>query len=277
VQLKLREDAVGPTQFTVHTDVFEGPLDLLLYLVRRDGVDLMDLQVAVVADAYLSFLGQMDALDLSLAGDWLLMAATLIHLKSLELLPRPPTWVDDDDAEDPRERLARQLRDHEALKLRALVIGSLDRVGEQVAVRAPANADDDGRPVDAGLDAFGLLDVFFGLLKRASAPEPVHTLAEGGPDIGTLCRHILAALPRAGSVADLANLLEVLPTIGERVVTFIGVLEMTRLGWLDVTQDAHLAVVRVERMAEEGTIDLAVLLGLETPAPGEDDQMALPL
>ena len=119
----------APAPWTVHTEVFEGPLDLLLYLVRRDGVDLERLQVHRICDAYLDYLERMRSLRLNVAADYLVMAATLVHLKSLSLLPRSPTPVTEDgEEEDPAEALAQRLLEYqrfkeasEALEQRAMV------------------------------------------------------------------------------------------------------------------------------------------------------------
>ena len=94
--------------WTIVTDVFEGPLDLLLYLVKRDGVDLRALKLAAIADAYLTYLDQMRAVDLAIASEYLVMAAQLVHLKSLELLPRLPAGLE----EDPAEQLAQRIQEY---------------------------------------------------------------------------------------------------------------------------------------------------------------------
>lgn len=278
MQLVLPESPADPAErpwFTVHTDVFEGPLDLLLHLVHREGIDLGRLEVARIADAYLAYLDRMRALDLSIASDWLVMAATLVHLKSLELFPRLPTPVDE-DAPDPREVLAEQLREYERVRVQAEALGLRPMLGRDRFARARQASDDAaGRPVASPVDAFGLLDVLFEVLARGGAPEPVVLLAEGGPDVGSCCRRVLTALGGRGGTGELGAMLRSLPHRPERVVTFVGVLEMARLGWLDVAQEAHLGPVRVEQLVDDEVIDLALVLGWDEPEPGE--QMTLPL
>jgi len=131
--------ATGPVVFTVHTDVFDGPLDLLLHLVQRDGISLARLQISRIANAYLAYLDQMRALDLSIAADWLVMAATLIHLKALELLPRPPSILAEDEP-DPRDTLLEQLREYERIKGAAGALDQLQQVGRDVFTRMPERA-----------------------------------------------------------------------------------------------------------------------------------------
>lgn len=246
--------------WTVHTDVFDGPLDLLLYLVERDGIDLRRLAVRRVADSYLAYLDRMRELNLSLAGDYLLMAATLVHLKSLELLPRPPTLLE--EQEDPREELARRLREYQRYREAADHLEGQPLVGRDTFVREPLEVPEDDRPLVAGVDAFGLLDVYWELLKRAATPEPVvDFVLESGPDFPTCCRRVLQALGGRGGRGELGGLLRALTSRPERVVTFVAVLEMTRLGWLTVEQKVHLGPVDVLQVVESDEIDLGILTG----------------
>ncbi|MBX2800915.1 MAG: segregation/condensation protein A [Myxococcales bacterium] len=244
--------------------MFEGPLDLLLYLVKRDGVDLMDLEICSIADAYVAYLEQMRALDLSLAADWLVMAATLVHLKSLELLPRKPTMVVEDEV-DPRERLRVQLQDYERVKATASALDDRQRLGRDSFSRAAQQVKGNARPVVASVDAFGLLETYFELLARRDRPEPVVELKTSGPDVGACCRRVLSSLGGVGGTRDLRVLLQPLQSPAERVVTFVGVLEMTRLRWLDVVQEVHLGPASVKQLLELEQMDLALVLGEEDP------------
>lgn len=247
--------------WTVHTEVFDGPLDLLLYLVERDGIDLKKLEVRRIADSYLAYLDRMRELNLSIAGDYLLMAATLVHLKSLELLPRPPVLVTE-EPEDPREELARRLREYQRHRAAADALESRPWVGRDTHVRPPLEIDSAERPLVAGVDAFGLLDVYFEVLKRAASPEPrVAFELESGPDFSNCCRKVLGMLGGLGGRAELGTVLRTFQQKAERVVTFVGVLEMCRLGWLGLTQLAHLGPVDVEQLVDDESIDLGILSG----------------
>ena len=101
--------------YKVELDIYNGPMDLLLYLIRREEVEITDLPVARIADQYIEYLDVLKALDIELAGEFVVMAATLLELKSRALLPRPPELEDEDEAEDPRETLIRQLIDQGAI------------------------------------------------------------------------------------------------------------------------------------------------------------------
>lgn len=264
----------GSVAFTVHTDVFDGPLDLLLHLVKRDGISLARLEVSRIADAYLAYLDQMRELDLAIAADWLVMAATLVHLKALELLPRPPAILEDDQT-DPRDALLAQLVDYERIKLAASGLDGRPQVGRDVFVRLGEPPPQSDRPWISPVDAFGLLDILHEVLARAAVPEPVVRLGDGGPNINLCCRRVLSALGGKGGTFDLAGMLRTLRSRAERVITFIAVLEMARLGWLDVEQTVHLGPVHVAQLVESAEIDVDKVMGEERVSAGE--QLDLPL
>jgi len=252
--------AMGPAVagWTIHTDVFDGPLDLLLYLVKRDGVDLRRIDVRQITDSYLAYLERMRELNLSLAGDYLVMAATLVHLKSLELLPRLPTVVEDE--EDPREALARQLREYAKARDLADKLDARPRVGRDVFTR-PAAGVSGQRPVEPGVDLFGLLDLYCDLLMKAEAPDPVVELFVPSIDFAGTCRSVLSALGGKGGTGELTGMLRSLPTRGQRVVAFIAVLEMIKQRWIGVEQTTHLGEVKLTQLIEDEQIDLQAVTG----------------
>lgn len=256
--------------FTIRTSVFDGPLDLLLYLVKRDGIPLERVEVGRIADAYLEWIGRVRQLDLSVAADFLFLAATLVHLKSLHLLPRPPAALDPDEP-DPRDALIAQLVEYEAVQRMARALDTRPQVGDTVHLRPPRETDRGPAPLARG-SAFALLDLYHELLMRGGPPEVKFDAEGSGPDFGSCCRRVVRLLAESGGAADLAALLAPLASRGLRVVTFVGVLEMTRLQWLDLVQERHLGPVTVERRVDESAIDWAVLEGT-----GPDGQLDLPL
>ena len=247
--------------FAVHTEVFDGPLDLLLYLVKKDGVDLRLVSVARVADAYLEYLDRMRELNLGVAGEYLVMAATLVHLKSLDLLPRPPTSTvaEETSTVDPREVLVRRLLDHQRFREAALQLDDRPQVGRDVFTREPADVSDEPRPLVAGVDAFGLLDLYHAILVRRSTPEPTYDVSTSGLDLETCCTRLLARLTAAGGRGELGELLRAVVVRLERVLTFLSVLEMARLRWVTLEQAEHLGPVWVERVV--GDVDLKDVVG----------------
>lgn len=245
--------------WTVHTDVFDGPLDLLLYLVKRDGVDLRSVPVAEIATSYLAYLDRMRELNLSVASDYLVMAATLTWLKSRELLPRPPTPIDEDE-EDPKEALARRLEAYERVKEGAENLDALVWVDRDVFKREPEPLTDETRPWIPGTDAFGLLEAYHQVLVRASTPPPSFTILRSGLSIVSTCRVILGHLNGSGNQADLGDLLRLFDSRAERVVAFIGTLEMARQQWVRLEQRRHLAPVVVTALINPNA-DLSAITG----------------
>ena len=244
--------------WTVHTDVFEGPLDLLLYLVRRDGIDVRKLEVARIADAYLEFLDHLRELNLSVAGEYLVMAATLIHLKSLELLPRLPTPIDEDEP-DPREALARQLADYQRYRQAAEKLDALPRLGRDVFERPAEDGEDGG--IEVPFDAFGLLDVYRELLARADLPEPeVRFEVEVGRSMADAARALLDVLAHHGDV-DFGELVPSMHPRADRVITFICSLEMIRLHWISAEQRSHLGTITLRAIVDPNRADLGALSG----------------
>lgn len=158
--------------YSVELDLFEGPLDLLLHLVRRHELDILDIPIAFVAEKYLEYLHLMRSLDLEIAGDYLVMAATLAWLKSRELLPQGPregeqAGVDDEEGEDPREALIRRLVEYERFKSAAAELDALPISGRDVFARG---ADIDVPPLDPGLapvTLFRLAEAYYRVLTRA--------------------------------------------------------------------------------------------------------------
>jgi segregation and condensation protein A len=235
--------SIASITWTVHTSVFDGPLDLLLYLVKRDGVDLRRVSVSEIADSYLSYIDRMRELNLSVASDYLVMAATLCHLKSLEIFPRPPTLLEEE--EDPKEQLAQRLEEYQRVRQAAEHLAERDWVDREVFVRKPIPIGALERPLIPGVNAFALLDAYYGLLTRSEAPPAVHEIHRPDLELDVCCRNVLEALGGEGGRSTLEALLRTLLTRAERILTFIATLEMIRLRWIEVRQRGHLAAVHL--------------------------------
>ena len=137
--------------------------------------------MAAIADAYLGYLDKMRDLHLGIAGDYLVMAATLVHLKSISLLPRPPTSRSaEEEQEDPRESLVRRLVDYQRFKEASLALDARPHLGRDTFAREPVDLGDRPRPFAAGISAFALLDLYHDVLRRPKAQEVVHTVGGEG-------------------------------------------------------------------------------------------------
>lgn len=236
----------SPTQHAlrIELDGFEGPLDLLLHLIRKHELDILDIPIAFVTEEYLAYLDAMGELDLAVAGEYLVMAATLLHIKSKLLLPRPPS--DDDDAGedgdvlDPREELVRRLLEYQRYRSAAEQLGERELDGRDV-FRRPSRAErlaEEAGPRDlVPVDLFHLLDAF----RRLLEDKPAEALHEVTPESLTLRDTInavadyLADHPRC-TLEDLTKLNGANPGRGAIVVTFLALLEMAKLRLIKLFQ-----------------------------------------
>lgn len=247
------------TELRIELEGFEGPLDLLLHLIRKHELDILDIPIAFVTEEYLAYIDAMDDLDLAVAGEYLVMAATLLHIKSKMLLPRPE--VEDDEAPedgvgDPREELVRRLLEYQRYRDAAESLGGREIEGRDV-FRRPSRADriaeEAGPPDLLPVDLFHLLDAFRRLLAD-KPPEAVHEVTPESlslRDTINLVADHLAAHPRA-TLLDLVLLNGPEPTRETIVVTFLALLEMAKLRLIKLFQSR---LTSQELFVERAVID----------------------
>jgi segregation and condensation protein A len=261
--------------YQVNLDVFEGPLDLLLHLVKKHELSILDIPISFVTEKYLEYLDTMAALDIDVAGEYLLMAATLCHIKSRELLPSHDGMDDDDgihrgedgdDADvDPRADLIRRLLEYQKYKEAADQLGQQPVVGRNVWGRGAATEDAVADDVDP--DAVAPL-----------APFPVHKLIEAFDRVMRQAKlkvaHdvVIDRLTLSQKIAELTDRLEVetrfsfssmfsflrdgkprsLPEVRhECVVTFLALLEMAKLRLIAITQPEGAEEITIERASDD--------------------------
>jgi segregation and condensation protein A len=253
----------------VHIGVYDGPLELLLFLVRREGVDVRDIPVARICDAYLSYLDKADEIDVDQAGDYLVMAATLCQLKARELLPRAAESKEEEEEIDPREALARRLLEYERFRDAAEELGKRERLDRDVFARIAEPPAPDEQHIDPGTDAFGLLRIFYAVAERAARPPHEHRIVRERFSFADTVRWILGRLP-PGEETLLSELMMEVTTRSRRIFTFLGVLEMARLQLVDVVQHLHLGAIRVTGKISLEEADLSALPIEET----DDDEAA---
>ena len=157
--------------YTVALDAFHGPLDLLLYLVKRDEVDVLDIPVARIADQFLDYLRVVREIDVELAGDFLVMLATLMEIKSRMLHPAGAEFADDHPP-DPRRELVKQLLEYRRFKDAAAALEErAERLGERVARHAPPESAADGGPLLKPVELWDLVSAFARLMRETHSPE----------------------------------------------------------------------------------------------------------
>ena len=248
----------------VKLPVFEGPLDLLLYLIKKDELDIYDIPIERITSRYLEYLRLIKMLDLEVAGEYLVVAATLVYIKSRVILPhdqRPPE--DEVEEDDPRWELVRQLVEYKKYKDAAFELSQCLARQEDTHRRGgtykPETTADGSLPFDK-VGLFDLLAVFQKVLSRASQDEDLRDIFEDRFTVSDKIQFIQS------HIADRKRIIfEELFTEGatrtEIVVTFLAVLELIRLRQIDVVQEsvfapielvkAPVAVSAVEEVAEE--------------------------
>ena len=233
---------------TVKLDVFEGPLDLLLHLIKRNEVQITDIPIALITDQYLATLEQLSELNLDGAGEYLVMAATLMLIKSRLLLPAEP-GADGETEEDPRAELVQQLLEYQRYREaaeRLVERAVLERDVFRSAGERPTGGSiaTDGPPVrDASLG--DLLSALREVLARAATPVP-HEIFRPGITVGECAQRILARFALGDSV-DFTELFQPEAERDEIIVTFLALLELIRL-----------RVVRAGQMERFGRITVSL-------------------
>ena len=218
--------------YRVRLDIFEGPLDLLLHLVKKNEVELSDIPVATITDQYLGYLDLLHQLDLDLAGEYLVMAATLLHLKSRLLLPSHET-AEEEAGPDPREELARQLLEYQRFQEAAVGLGRRPLLGRDVFTRRPLPTEDQAKHVhDVGLG--DLLDALQEALKKAE-PELVHEIVLEQISLRERVGLVLDLLRERGRVS-FTELFSAETSRLQILVTFLASLELVRSRMIDVHQ-----------------------------------------
>jgi segregation and condensation protein A len=227
---------------------FEGPLDLLLYLIKRDKIDIHDMPIAPITRAYMEYLALMQQLNLDVAGEFMVMAATLIHIKSKMLVPVDPTEAaGDEDQEDPRDALVQRLLEFQRYKEAAGILHQQAQIRAATWTRPDTvipSFDDAGEEMlETGL--FDLISAFKELLDRRKTLF-AHEVESEGKSIEQRIDELLGLL-REGESLDFLVLFATLETKAEMIVTFLALLELIRLKRIKVYQRGMFGPIRVFR------------------------------
>ncbi|NOU09949.1 MAG: segregation/condensation protein A [Nitrospira sp.] len=235
--------------YQVRIENFEGPLDLLLHLIKKNEINIYDIPVAMIARQYLEYLEAMEELNLNVAGDFLVMAATLLQIKSKMLLPVDETADDDEEGPDPREELVRRLLEYKGFKEAARQLDDQEKVWREIFWREHALSVEAAVEEDLSLEnvsLFDLVDALKGVLER----NPGSRLIEIAPDNLTVRERmnlILEILEGKDSVS-FAALFEGASHRLVVVVTFLALLELMRLRVARVFQAETFGPILVSRM-----------------------------
>jgi segregation and condensation protein A len=255
-----------PESWRVHLPIFEGPLDLLLHLIKINQVEITDIPVANICDQFHEYLSLMEELNLDIAGEYIYEAALLIHLKSKLLLPRPKT-AEGEPEEDPRQDLVERLLEYRRLKEVAQSFAEVDRLRLGIFTRrvqplpaAPA-AEDEGEVELGDVSLFDLLGAFKQVLVRFDRehPPPIHLTGEAFSVRAQLDR--LLGILDAGRPFDLLDDLRRRSCRAEAIATFLAVLELARMNLVRVHQTESGDVVLYRTTREVGRAELEAIGG----------------
>ena len=254
--------SVPVNTYRVRLDAFEGPLDLLLHLVKTNEVDIYRLPIAGITDQYLEYLGMLEELDLDIAGEYLVMAATLMYLKSRLLLPVDED--DDGDAEegDPAADLVRQLADYQRFRDCADELRDRVLLGRDVFRREPSPPErgDDEETEIRSVDLGALLEALRRVLRSAVARRP-HELSGEDYRVSDCARTMVDTLRARGRV-EFAELFAENRSRAFIIATFVGLLEMIKLGVIDIQQTDNCGELYLSLAVEH--VDDAILVLAET-------------
>ena len=239
--------------YQVSLPVFEGPFDLLFHLIQEQKLDIYDIPIAKITAQYLDYIQMMEILDMEIASSFLVMAATLIEIKSKMLLPKEkPVEVNPDDEffdpgfeeEDPRARLVEQMLEYKRFKEMAILLRDLERKASRIYTR---NADIEHKPeevLEINLGPIELLDIYHALIKRRLQP-PIHRVVLGKLSILDRMNEIRKMLQRFKGEVTFARLLGKKNTTYDQVITFMSVLEMIKAGEIGCTQEGNFASIKI--------------------------------
>jgi segregation and condensation protein A len=233
--------------FPVRLQNFEGPLDLLLHLIKKNEVSIHDIPIALITQQYLDAVQLMQELDLDVAGEFLVMAATLIHIKSKMLLPRPETAAGvEGEEEDPRDALVRRLLEHQKFKAAAGLLHEREVLRSAQWARpdeAVAHIAGDEYEPELEVDLFSLLTAFQAVVERAKHRPKVFLPPEQMP-LEVRIEQLLVRLSETEAIG-FEDLFADVNDRGGLIVTFLALLEMIRLKLVRVFQAGSFGPIRV--------------------------------
>ena len=244
----------------VQLDIFDGPLELLLYVVKKEGLGILEVPISRITDSYLLHMRTLDLLNLNTAGDFLVMASTLCYLKCQEILRSPEDepidYIEEEDPVAIKERLRRQLINYQRCKEASVTLGKRNLLYRDIFTR-PETKQEVLTPIPTvSTDALGLLKIFQTLLRHNIQEKQETELAKARYSIREMSLWILNHLLHGPSTLN--ELLLNQDHLPDRIVCFLSVLELARHNHIDFEQQAHLAPIHITPSFSEVIPDLPV-------------------
>ena len=255
-----KEESDSPFAVSV-SDVYEGPLDLLLDLIRKQDIDIYDIPIARITEQYLVYVEKMRELDVNVAADFIYMAAVLIHIKSKMLLPRDPS-AKAEELEDPRTELVNRLLEHEKFKSAAQMLLQKQQIEDAVLTNPALKEfiDAEGTEPEMAADVIDLVKTFQQILDRMRT-RPVINVNEETVTVGQMIDYLRRRLELESKPIRLKQLLMRVPSRQALVCMFLALLEMVRLQAIQVRQDQLFGEIAVRKhtgfdavMAEQAAV-----------------------
>lgn len=249
-------ERASSSRYTVKLEVFEGPLDLLLHLIKQERVSIYDIPIARITEQYLDYLRRMEALDLTIASEYLVMAATLIYIKSKMLLPAPARAADEAEEEDPRRELVRRLLEYQKYKAAAELLWSRAEREQATFTRGRLETDEANPEVNATV--FDLFRAFQRAMERLKERRELVIAREQI----TLAEKIaeLRALFRERERVDITALFETARSRRELLILFLAVLELVRVALIRLVQTERFGRILALRASDVDPEEDAALL-----------------
>ena len=240
-------------EYRVKFEVFEGPLDLLLYLIKKEEVDIYEVDLTRLATQFIDYLETMRMLDLEIAGEFLVMAATLMYIKSRQLLPADQQVCDEgeEEGEDPRWELIRQLVEYKKFKDAAATLQTLEANQEDIFPRRPGKIEfaADGPPPRPDVSIFDLLNAVNAVLKRFAQKEQAREIFEDKWTVSEKIEQLRRMIAQHERLR-FSELFAGATSRSEVVATFLALLELIRLKQLSVIQTETFGEIEIRRSRE---------------------------
>jgi len=232
-------------ELTIRLDAFEGPLDLLLHMIKKEELDIWNIPIAHVTEQYLEYLHIMKDLNINVAGEWLMMAATLIYIKSRMLLPSDPSDNNDEEDDDPRMELVYDLLEHQKFKNAAEMLYTREEVENAVWAKPPAEALESGDDV-VSVTLFDLLRAFHEIVQRFEEQRSI----EIAPEEVTVEQKI-ADIRRLIMVHDkilFSTFFEAVRSKRHLIATFLALLELVRMREIRLIQEKNFDEIEISKI-----------------------------
>lgn len=238
--------------YEINIPEFEGPLDLLLHLIRQSNINIYEISIDDITKQYLDYINKIEEMNLNIASEYLVMAAELMYIKSSSLLPKVET--DEEEEEDPKERLINRLLEYEQYKNITNTFKDLELLRQDVYTREPNNLleyQDEENNIDYGIDLNDLLEAFSKLMEQKELDKPLNTKITNKEYSVAKRSHEIKEILKIKKRIDFKELFEVY-TKEYVVVTFLSILSMTRKQEIELEQEDNFKnIIIKERDSKE--------------------------